>query len=124
MLPEKFRSVLEHEGVVAIATQGADGFPHLVNTWNSYVRITAGEQLLIPAGAMRKTEENVSRRPAVLLTAGSREVEGKHGPGAGFLVAGNAEFAYAGPEFDLIKSKFPWARAALKVTITEVTETL
>lgn len=31
MIPEKMMEVLQHEGVVAIATQGDDG-PHLVNS--------------------------------------------------------------------------------------------
>jgi len=124
MLPEKLLRVLDHEGVVAIATQGTTGVPHLVNTWNSYIQITADEQLLIPVGGMHVTEKNLSQNNAVLLTAGSREVEGQHGPGTGFLIAGTAEFLYAGTLFDLIKSRFPWARAALKVTITDMEQTL
>ena len=74
MLPEMFLQVLKHEGVVAIATQG-DGHPHLVNTWNSYVQITADEHLLVPVGGMNRTEQNVLKNDAVLLTLGSREVE-------------------------------------------------
>jgi hypothetical protein len=109
---------------VAIATQGSNGLPHLVNTWNSYVQVTKDEYLLIPAGGMQSTEQNVSANHIVLLTAGSRDVEGKHGPGTGFLVVGNAEFIHTGPDFDLIKSKFPWARAALRVAVTEITQTL
>ncbi len=124
MLPDKLLRVLQHEGVVAIATQGQDGRPHLVNTWNSYVQITADDHLLVPAGGMHTTEANLSANHIVLLTAGSREVEGKHGPGTGFLVTGSAEFVYEGPDFDLITSKFSWARAALKVTITAITQTL
>ena len=124
MLPEKFLRVLEHEGIVAIATQGADGQPHLVNTWNSYVQVTRDEHLLIPAGGMHKTEKNLSENNAVLLTAGSREVVGKHGPGAGFLITGTADFPFAGPDFELIKSKFPWARAALVVKIKDIAQTL
>ena len=124
MLPDTFLRVLEHEGVVAIATQGQDGRPHLVNTWNSYVQITAEGHLLVPAGGMHTTATNVSANHIVLLTAGSREVEGKHGSGTGFLLTGTAEFIYAGPDFDLIKSKFSWARAALKVKITEIAQTL
>jgi hypothetical protein len=38
-IPEKLREVLKKDGVVAIATLGQDG-PHMVNTWNSYVRLT------------------------------------------------------------------------------------
>jgi len=124
MLPDKFLRVLEHEGVVAIVTQEATGLPHLVNTWNSYIQITADEQLVIPAGGMCTTEKNLSQNNTVLLTMGSRDVEGKRGPGAGFLITGTGVFLYAGTEFDLIKSKFPWARAALKVAITDITQTL
>ncbi len=124
MLPDKFLRVLQHEGVVAIATQRRDGLPHLVNTWNSYLQITNNGDLLVPVGGMHTTESNVSTNPTVLLTAGSREVEGKHGLGTGFLITGTAEFIYAGVDFDLIKAKFPWARAALKMSITEITQTL
>ncbi len=124
MLPAQFLQVLKYEGVVAIATQGANGRPHLVNTWNSYVQVTPDEQLVIPVGGMERTENNISVRNDILLTAGSREVEGKHGPGTGFLVSGHAEFSYAGPEFELIKRRFSWARAALKVTVKEITQTL
>ena len=124
MLPDKFLSVLQHEGVVAIATQGAGGRPHLVNTWNSYIQISHDGQLLVPVGGMHTTEANVSANHVVLLTAGSREVEGKRGRGTGFLLTGTAEFVYAGADFDLIKIKFPWARAALKLSITEIAQTL
>lgn len=124
MLPDKFLRVLQHEGVVALATQGRDGLPHLVNTWNSYVHVTRDGHLLVPAGGMHTTEGNVSANHIVLLTAGSRDVEGKHSQGAGFLVTGTAEFVYAGADFDLIKGRFPWARAALKVAITNITQTL
>lgn len=124
MLPDKFLRVLQHEGVVAIATQGRDGRPHLINTWNSYVQITNDGHLLVPAGGMHTTEANVSANHIVLLTAGSREVEGRNGRGTGFLLTGTAEFVSAGADFELIKTKFPWARAALKMSITEITQTL
>ena len=40
MIPEKLLEILKQDGIVAIATLGQDG-PHLANTWNSYVRISA-----------------------------------------------------------------------------------
>ena len=49
MIPEKLREVLKQDGVVAIATLGQEG-PHLVNTWNSYIKITSDGRLLIPVG--------------------------------------------------------------------------
>lgn len=123
MFPEKMLEVLKHQGVVAIATQGPDG-PHLVNTWNNYVQITADGRLLIPAGYMFKTEANLGRDNRVLITIGSPEVAGKIGPGTGFLIRGTAAFIPAGPDFDAIKAKHEWARAALAVTVESVEQTL
>lgn len=122
MLAEKLLEILKQDGIVAIATLGEDG-PHMVNTWNSYVRVTADDRLLIPAGYMQKTEANVACNPEVLITLGSSKVQGLHGPGAGFLIKGKAEFATSGEEFDLMKEKFSWLRAALVVTPDSVTQT-
>jgi hypothetical protein len=123
MIPEKMLEVLNHEGPAAIATQGDDG-PHLVNSWNSYIRITGDERILIPVGGMNTTEANVEKNNGILLTVGSREVEGFHGPGTGFLVTGNAAFLKIGPLFDGIKQRFPWARAALEITVISAVQTL
>ena len=73
MIPEKLTEVLKHDGVVAIATLGQDG-PHMVNTWNSYVRITDAERILIPVGYMHRTESNIAFNNQVLITLCSREV--------------------------------------------------
>jgi predicted pyridoxine 5'-phosphate oxidase superfamily flavin-nucleotide-binding protein len=123
MLTDIFLEVLRHEGVAAVATLGAE--PHLVNTWNSYIQVTDGRHLLIPAGGMHQTQKNIAANPKVLLTVGTREVAGKRGqPGAGFLVTGTAEFVSAGADFDRVKAKFGWARAALKITAESVAQTL
>lgn len=123
MIPEKMREVLKKDGVVAIATMGKDE-PHLVNTWNSYVRITDDGRLLIPAGYMHQTEANIQANANVLLTLGSSKVTGKSGPGTGFLIKGTAAFMTSGPDFDTMKARFAWARAALAVTILSATQTL
>jgi predicted pyridoxine 5'-phosphate oxidase superfamily flavin-nucleotide-binding protein len=123
MIPEKMLEVMKHDGVVAIATLGQDG-PHMVNTWNSYIRITSDGRLLIPAGYMQVTEANIATNNNVLLTLGSSKVPGKNGPGTGFLIKGTAAFMTSGPDFDTIKAKFSWARAALAITILSATQTL
>jgi predicted pyridoxine 5'-phosphate oxidase superfamily flavin-nucleotide-binding protein len=123
MIPEKMLEVMKHDGVVAIATLGQDG-PHMVNTWNSYIKITNDERLLIPAGYMQVTEANIATNNNVLMTLGSSKVAGKNGPGTGFLIKGTAAFMTAGPDFDAIKAKFSWARAALAITILSATQTL
>ncbi|MGB9081748.1 MAG: pyridoxamine 5'-phosphate oxidase family protein [Desulfuromonadaceae bacterium] len=123
MIPEKLREVLKNDGVVAIATLGQDG-PHMVNTWNSYIQITDDGRLLIPAGYMQRTEANIAFNSSVLITLGSSKVAGKIGPGTGFLIKGTAAFITSGVDFDVIKKKFVWARAALAVTIASATQTL
>lgn len=123
MIPEKLLEVLKQDGVVAIATLGEDG-PHMVNTWNSYIRITDDGRLLIPAGYMHHTEANIAANSNVLITLGSSKVAGKNGPGTGFLIKGTAAFIFSGPDFDATKKRFAWARAALAVTILSATQTL
>ena len=123
MIPEKLLEVLKQDGVVAIATLGEDG-PHMVNTWNSYVRITDDGRLLIPAGYMHHTETNIATNSNVLVTLGSSKVAGKNGPGTGFLIKGTAAFIFSGLDFDATKKRFSWARAALSVSILSVTQTL
>jgi hypothetical protein len=122
VFPEKLLEILKQDGVVAIATLGQDG-PHLVNTWNNYLRTTEDGRLLIPAGYMHRTEANITFNPEVLITLGSIKVKGLHGPGAGFLIKGKAEFITSGADFDLLKSKFDWLRATLAVTPDTITQT-
>jgi predicted pyridoxine 5'-phosphate oxidase superfamily flavin-nucleotide-binding protein len=122
MIPETLLEILKKDGVVAIATLGQDG-PHMVNTWNSYIRISPEGRFLIPAGYMHKTEENIKYNPEVLITLGSSKVKGLHGTGAGFLIKGKAEFVTDGPDYDILKSEFSWLRATLAVTIDSANQT-
>lgn len=123
MIPEKLLEVLKHEGVVSVVTQGGEG-AHVVNTWNSYLKITEDENLLGPVGGMKTTETNIKQNNKVLVTLGSREVQGFHSMGTGFLIEGAAEFVYEGRGFDEMKQKFPWARAVLKIKPESITQTL
>jgi hypothetical protein len=122
MVPDTLREIMKQDGVVAIATLGADG-PHMVNTWNSYLRISEDGRLLIPAGYMHRTEANIATNPEVLITLGSSKIKGLHGPGAGFLIKGKAVFVTSGPDFDVLKAKFAWLRATMAVTIVSATQT-
>ncbi|OGU18223.1 MAG: FMN-binding protein [Geobacteraceae bacterium GWC2_53_11] len=123
MIPDKMREVLKQDGVVAIATLGQEG-PHMVNTWNSYVAITDDERLLIPVGYMQHTEANIAFNNNVLITFGSSKVAGNIGPGTGFLIKGTAEIITSGPDFDVLKAKYSWARATMAVSIASATQTL
>lgn len=122
-IPLKMRQVLQHEGVVAIVTQN-NTTPHLVNTWNSYIHITPDNCLLVPVGGMKQTENNLTQNPHVLMTLGSREVDGFHSKGTGFLIKATAHFSSKGSEYDVMKAKFPWCRAILKIHPQSITQTL
>ena len=121
-IPDKLLEIMKQDGIVAIATLGKDE-QHLVNTWNSYLRISSDGRLFIPAGYMHKTEANVAFNPNVLITLGSSKVKGLHGAGAGFLIKGKATFITSGPDFDFMKEKFSWLRATFAVTIDSITQT-
>ena len=123
MIPEKLQEIMKEDGVVAIATLGQDG-PHMVNTWNSYVRVTDAERILIPVGYMHRTEQNIAFNNQVLITLGSRKVTGNMGPGTGFLIKGSASIETSGPDFDATKATFAWARAVMAVTANSIQQTL
>ena len=71
---------------------------------------------------MHKTEASIAHNPNVLITLGSSQVAGLHGRGAGFLIKGRATFVKSGRDFDFMKEKFGWLRAALAVTIETATQ--
>ena len=117
MLTEKFFDVLKKEGIVSIVSWGIDE-PHVVNTWNSYLVVTADERILIPAYAMHKTEKNVIENNKVKITLGSKEVLGyKDYQGTGFLVEGTAKYLESGLEFDMMKEKFSFLTRVLEITV-------
>jgi hypothetical protein len=122
-IPEKLLEVLKKDGVFAIAPLGPEG-PHLVNTWNSYIRVAEDGRLLIPAGYFNKTETNIAFHDKVLVTLGSSKVQGLNGPGTGFLIKGTAAFVTSGPDFETMKARFGWARATLAITIDSATQTI
>lgn len=110
------------DAALAIATQGPDG-PHIINSWNSYVQVI-GRKLLIPVGRMYKTEKNIDADNRVKLTITNREVQGKTYKGTGFLINGTAVFAKNGPNYASVTKRFPWARAALEISIETMEQTL
>ncbi len=124
MLDEKLIEVIKTppDSAFAIVTQN-NGDSHVVNSWNSYIEIS-GDKIVVPVGRMLKTQDNLKADNRVKLTITNREVMGERYKGTGFLVSGTAFMASEGTYFDLIKSKFPWARAALVVSCLECEQTL
>ena len=123
MFDERFMTVVSKEGVVSIVSC-LDDEAHVVNTWNSYLAFPAEDRLLIPVYGMRKTQKKVENNNNVLLTLGTKEIEGKMGPGTGYLIKGTAKFMKSGPEFDMMKKKFSWANRVLEVTVSAVKQTI
>lgn len=124
MLTDKFREVLENEGVVSILSWGVDEL-HLVNTWNSYLVVTPDERILIPAYAMRRTEKNVNQNNKVKIALGSKDVLGyKDYQGTGFAVEGTAKFIESGSEYEMMKEKFSFLTRVLEITVTSAKQML
>jgi hypothetical protein len=73
--------------------------------------------VLIPAGGLRQTEANLKANPRIELLLASRQVQRAEGAGQGCVLSGTARLEAAGPAFDKVKARFPWARAALVVTV-------
>ena len=124
MLPEKLKKVLSYEGVVSITTWTEAG-PHVTNTWNSYTETTDDDRILIPAAGMTSTEEDLAVNANLILTAGTREVEGFNGyKGTGFRITGTAAMIEKGDEFDMMKEKYPFLRKVLEVKVKEAKQSL
>lgn len=122
-LSEKFFEVLKHEGVVSIVSWGVE--THVVNTWNSFLVVTADGRILIPAYGFRKTEKNVNVNNHVKLTLGSKEVLGyKDYQGTGFLIDGTARYLTSGEEYDRMKEKFSFLTRVLEVTVVSAKQML
>lgn len=123
LIPEKLLEVLKHEGVTAIAMLDDNGI-HMVNTWNSYLKVTTGGKIIGPAGGMRTTEAIVRKNNKIVMTLGSREVQGFHSKGTGFLIHGTLAFISEGDEYNELKQRFPWARAMFEIQPDTITQTL
>ena len=123
MFDERLMTVVSKEEVVSIVSC-SDDEAHVVNTWNSYLAFPGEDRILIPVYGMRKTQKKVEKNQNVLLTLGTKEVEGKMGPGTGYLIKGKAKFMNSGPEFEMMKQKFSWANRVLEVTVSSVKQTI
>ena len=124
MFTDTFLETLAKEGVAPIVTWGTGDEPHLAATWNSYLHKMEDGKFLIPVLGMKTTQDNIAVNNRIKMVVGSKEVKGKYGPGAGFLLEGTARIIRAGKEFDLMKKWFDWANCVIEVTVTQVTQTV
>lgn len=123
MFDANFLATLGKEGVAPIVTWSG-GEPHLAATWNSYIHRTDDDKLLIPVMGMQTTQENLAANNRVKMIIGSKEVMGKFGPGAGFLLDGTAKMIREGKDLDMMQKRFNWANCLMEVTVTKITQTV
>lgn len=97
---------------------------HIVCTWVSYVKLINNDTLYIPVGGMVKTEENLKNNSKVILSISNREIQGKMYNGTGLNIVGIGEIIRSGDVFDTMKKDFDWIRGVLKITMTEIEQTL
>jgi hypothetical protein len=122
----KCKETLDKAEWIAIATVGPDG-PHLAGTWGEYVKalgMVDDETLMVPIGGYQKTEDNLATNDRIELLCGTRQVQGKHGPGKGCRIRGTGQIQTYGDKFEAAKKKFPWARGVLVIRAEEVFEQL
>ena len=119
------KNILNHplDSGVPIVTHNSEK-AHIANTWLSYVELEDDKVLYIPAAGMNITEALLKENNHVILSFTNREIQGKMMPGTGVNVEGTGELLFSGDSFERVQKKFPWARAALKVNINKVTQTL
>ena len=117
---QKFLDVMKDEGPVTIVTINANP-ASVVNTWMSYVKVDEeNNRLYLPAAGMHSIENDFANDNHVVLTMGSKKVEGTAGPGAGFHVKGTGKFLAEGPEFAEMKARFPWLRRFYRLISTKL----
>jgi hypothetical protein len=117
----QIKKILTRPVPVSIVTVGTEGC-HSIGIRNCDITVVNNETLLIPARGMRKTENNIKDGSDIKLIIGNWEMTMAGGAEIGYYLTGNAEFHYTDSYYELIKSRFDWAQAALVVTIQRVEE--
>lgn len=123
MFDATFLAVMKEEGVASIVTWDEEE-PHVAATWNSYIHRTEDEKFLIPVMGMNTTQNNLAKNNRVKMVIGSKEVMGKYGPGAGFLLVGTARMLRDGDALAMMQKRFNWANCLMEVTISQITQTV
>ncbi|AGY81655.1 MULTISPECIES: pyridoxamine 5'-phosphate oxidase family protein [Carnobacterium] len=125
MLSKTFFEVIQNEGVVSITSWGSGNQPNVRCTWNSYLRITKDERILAPIAGFTSVQGDVSKNDRVMLTLGSREVEGFNNyQGTGFLIEGRARFTDCGAEFEQMQKEYPFMNKLLEITVESAKQLL
>ncbi len=120
-MEEKIKEVLKYEGVFSIVAAG-DNFPHIANSWNSFTYYK-DNQIFVPVGIMNKMQECLKKDNRVIVVIGTRDIEGLYGMGMGIKIFANAFIEDDTKEFEELKKRFEWARAIMRLEITDSYQT-
>jgi hypothetical protein len=88
------------------------------------LQITDDNRILIPAAGFNKTQKNVDVQNKIILTLGSRDIQGKMGMGTGFVIDGTAKFLTEGSDFNMMKEKFSFLNRALEIKADNIRQTI
>ena len=73
---------------------------------------------------MQTTQNNLAQNNHVKMVIWSKEIMGKYGPGAGFLLIGTARMIREGDSLTMMQKRFNWANCLMEVTISQSTQTV
>src|SRR5699024_5458751 len=125
MLSEKFFEVIKEEGVVSINSWGSGEKPNVRCNWNSYLRITDDECILVPIAGFTSVQADDLINKEVIMTLGSSEVESINNyQGKGFMIEGQADFLDSGDEFEKMHAEFPFMNKLLKIKVESAKQLL
>ena len=77
-----------------------------------------------PPSRNESTQDNIVANNRVKMLVGSKEIQGKFGPGTGFLLEGAAPMIREGRELALMRERFDWANCLMEITVTQITQTV
>ena len=120
-MKEFVADVCEATEFVTIVTTGDDG-PHVVGNWGDYMRILGikEDMIVFPAGRYQQTEKNLRKNNRIQLLVASKKVQGTRSLGQGCLITGTGEILSSGDIFEMVRSKFAWARGVMVIHVEDV----
>lgn len=77
----------------------------------------------MPIAGFTSVIGDVEVNDTILLTVGSREVEGFNNyQGTGFLIEGTAKFLESGEEFEMMKEEFSFINKIMEINVNKISQ--
>ncbi|MBU4319412.1 MAG: pyridoxamine 5'-phosphate oxidase family protein [Proteobacteria bacterium] len=115
---KELKKIIE-ENVLALATVDGQGNPHCIAV--AFVKVVAGNQLLITDNYMVETKDNIKKKSKVALSVWNKEWRKDC---VGYALKGVAQYFTTGKQYDAIKNipenKHEHCKGAIIVTINKI----